>query len=79
MQVDVKRNSSSVNWPIGHHCPDSPPHGRYGKPSPATRCEVVHVNDGRFGELYCSRDDVCRPWIYLSLEGYRWFRSCEGG
>ena len=79
MKGDVKRNNSPVSWPVGHHCRDSQPHCCYGKPCPAIRYEVVHINDGRFGELNSSRDDACRPWIYLSLAGYRCFRSCEGG
>ena len=73
----------------------SPPTGRRDKklswqPAPVS----VETNCGScVAEISINRHNVvefretekrngvvcCRPWFYLSLEGYRFSRSCEGG
>ena len=64
----------------GQRCRGSQPLYRYRKPlfrqSAVKSCILIRRS---FRKLNSIRGGMCRPWIYLRLEGYRCFRSCEGG
>ena len=80
MKGDVKRNNSPMAGEADSVCRGSQPLYHYRKPlfrqSAVKSCILIRRS---FRKLNSIRGGMCRPWIYLRLEGYRCFRSCEGG
>ena len=79
MKGDVKRNSSPLTGRSDTVVVAASPCTVMNKPvSGILRC--LRATHRRLcGQLNSMWDGMSRPWIYLSLEGYRCFRSCEGG